>query len=573
MVYRVFMPKVGMSMETGVINKWLKKVGDHVEKGEPLIEIESDKVDMEIEANDTGYLVKITHEEGDTVPVIETIGYIATSMDEPIPNEGTDKIQADCPAQSPVSTPIKDMEAEYDVIVIGGGPAGYSAAIRAAQLGGKVLLFEKDSTLGGTCLNRGCIPTKAYLHSADVLRTFRTAGDFGINITGTAAADMAKVFAHKQSVIKKLTDGVAALLKSNKVQVITAEATVKSGTLVEACGRSYTSRAVIYAGGSETSVIPVEGSCLPRVLDSTSLLDLKELPGKLVIIGGGVIGVEFACAFNAFGSEVTIVEMTDQLLPGMDTEIAEMLKKQLIKQGIAVHTSTKLEKIQDGEQLTVTTNGGAFSADYVLMSVGRKPNASALAAAGAKLDRNAAIVDDHMRTSVPNLYAAGDATGQIMLAHAAYQMAACAAENAMGMDSTVDLNSVPSCIYSFPEIACIGLTEKAAAELGKVSIGRFNFAGNGRALTAGACEGFVKVVSDASTHEILGIQIIGNNAAEMINAASVMLHLEMTAEEMQRVVFAHPSFSEALREACLDSIGLSVHNIRRKNNSCNSPLT
>ena len=564
MVYRVFMPKVGMSMETGVINKWLKKVGDHVEKGEPLIEIESDKVDMEIEANDTGYLVKITHEEGDTVPVIETIGYIATSMDEPIPNEGTDKIQADCPAQSQVSTPIKDMEAEYDVIVIGGGPAGYSAAIRAAQLGGKVLLFEKDSTLGGTCLNRGCIPTKAYLHSADVLRTFRTAGDFGINITGTAAADMAKVFAHKQSVIKKLTDGVAALLKSNKVQVITAEATVKSGTLVEACGRSYTSRAVIYAGGSETSVIPVEGSCLPRVLDSTSLLDLKELPGKLVIIGGGVIGVEFACAFNAFGSEVTIVEMTDQLLPGMDTEIAEMLKKQLIKQGIAVHTSTKLEKIQDGEQLTVTTNGGAFSADYVLMSVGRKPNASALAAAGAKLDRNAAIVDDHMRTSVPNLYAAGDATGQIMLAHAAYQMAACAAENAMGMDSTVDLNSVPSCIYSFPEIACIGLTEKAAAELGKVSIGRFNFAGNGRALTAGACEGFVKVVSDASTHEILGIQIIGNNAAEMINAASVMLHLEMTAEEMQRVVFAHPSFSEALREACLDSIGLSVHNIRRK---------
>ena len=564
MVYRVFMPKVGMSMETGVINKWLKKVGDHVEKGEPLIEIESDKVDMEIEANDTGYLVKITHEEGDTVPVIETIGYIATSMDEPIPNEGTDKIQADCPAQSPVSTPIKDMEAEYDVIVIGGGPAGYSAAIRAAQLGGKVLLFEKDSTLGGTCLNRGCIPTKAYLHSADVLRTFRTAGDFGMNITGTAAADMAKVFAHKQSVIKKLTDGVAALLKSNKVQVITAEATVKSGTLVEACGRSYTSRAVIYAGGSETSVIPVEGSCLPRVLDSTSLLDLKELPGKLVIIGGGVIGVEFACAFNAFGSEVTIVEMTDQLLPGMDTEIAEMLKKQLIKQGIAVHTSTKLEKIQDGEQLTVTTNGGAFSADYVLMAVGRKPNASALAAAGAKLDRNAAIVDDHMRTSVPNLYAAGDATGQIMLAHAAYQMAACAAENAMGMDSTVDLNSVPSCIYSFPEIACIGLTEKAAAELGKVSIGRFNFAGNGRALTAGACEGFVKVVSDASTHEILGIQIIGNNAAEMINAASVMLHLEMTAEEMQRVVFAHPSFSEALREACLDSIGLSVHNIRRK---------
>ena len=541
-----------------------QKSGRPCGKGEPLIEIESDKVDMEIEANDTGYLVKITHEEGDTVPVIETIGYIATSMDEPIPNEGTDKIQADCPAQSPVSTPIKDMEAEYDVIVIGGGPAGYSAAIRAAQLGGKVLLFEKDSTLGGTCLNRGCIPTKAYLHSADVLRTFRTAGDFGINITGTAAADMAKVFAHKQSVIKKLTDGVAALLKSNKVQVITAEATVKSGTLVEACGRSYTSRAVIYAGGSETSVIPVEGSCLPRVLDSTSLLDLKELPGKLVIIGGGVIGVEFACAFNAFGSEVTIVEMTDQLLPGMDTEIAEMLKKQLIKQGIAVHTSTKLEKIQDGEQLTVTTNGGAFSADYVLMAVGRKPNASALAAAGAKLDRNAAIVDDHMRTSVPNLYAAGDATGQIMLAHAAYQMAACAAENAMGMDSTVDLNSVPSCIYSFPEIACIGLTEKAAAELGKVSIGRFNFAGNGRALTAGACEGFVKVVSDASTHEILGIQIIGNNAAEMINAASVMLHLEMTAEEMQRVVFAHPSFSEALREACLDSIGLSVHNIRRK---------
>lgn len=564
MVYRVFMPKVGMSMESGVINKWLKKVGDYVEKGEPLIEIESDKVDMEIEANDTGYLVKITHEEGDTVPVIETIGYIATSMDEPIPNDGSDEIPADCAAPSPVDASIKNMEAAYDVIVIGGGPAGYSAAIRAAQLGGKVLLFEKDAALGGTCLNRGCIPTKAYLHSADVLRTFKAAGAFGINTTGTAAVDMEKVFAHKQSVVNKLTNGVAALLKSNKVEVITAEATVKSGNLVEACGRDYTSRAVIYAGGSEPSVIPVNGSCLPRVLDSTSLLDLKELPGKLVIIGGGVIGVEFACAFNAFGSEVTIVEMTDQLLPGIDAEIAALFKKQLINQGIAVHTSTTLENIQDGEQLTVTTNNGAFRADYVLMAVGRKPNTAALSAVGAKLDRRAVVVDDHMRTSVPNLYAIGDATGQIMLAHAAYQMAACAAENAMGMDSTVDLSSVPNCIYSFPEIACIGLTEKAAAELGKVSIGRFNFSGNGRALAAGSCEGFVKVVSDASTHEILGIQIIGNDAAEMINAASVMLHLEMTTEEMQRVVFAHPTFSEALREACLDSIGLSVHNICKK---------
>ncbi len=562
MVYKVFMPKVGMSMETGVINKWLKKVGDHVEKGEPLIEIESDKVDMEIESNDTGYLVKIVHGDGDTVPVIETIGYIATSMDEPIPEDGDTAAAPAAAAKSADSTPAKG-DGEYDVIVVGGGPAGYYAAIRAAQLGGKVLLFEKDSTLGGTCLNRGCIPTKAYLHSAEVMRSFRTAGDFGVKTTGIALVDMEQVFAHKQAVIKKLTDGVAALLKSNRVQVITAEATVKSGTLVEADGKSYTANAVIYAGGSETSSIPVEGSTNKRVLDSTSLLNLKELPGKLVIIGGGVIGVEFACAFNAFGSQVTIIEMTDQLLPGMDTEIAETLKKQLTKQGITIHTSTKLEKIQGSDSLSVVTNNGSFDADYVLMAVGRKPNAAALASTGAKMDRNAVVVDDHMKTSVPGLYAAGDATGRTMLAHAAYQMAECAAQNAMGIDSTVDLSCVPSCIYSFPEVASIGMTESAASAHGKVTVGRFNFAGNGRALTAGAAEGFVKVVSDADTHEILGIQIIGNNAAELINAASVMLHLEMTAEEVQQVVFAHPSCSEALREACLDVIGASVHNIRR----------
>ena len=455
---------------------------------------------------------------------------------------------------------------KYDVAVIGGGPAGYIAAIKAAQLGGKVILFEKD-TLGGTCLNRGCIPTKTYIKTAEEMDVIRTASKRGIINDPKAAVDMPKVVAYKDKVVKQLTGGVGALLKSNDVTVVYGEAKMANETTIECGGNTYEAASTILCGGSRPSVIPIPGVESKNVLSSTEILDLKELPEALIVIGGGVIGCEMAVAFNGFGSKVTVIEALDRIAATMDSEVSAAMQKTLKKSGIDVLVGQKVEKIEDLSDGRIAVHygeGKSVVGNKVLLSIGR---VSELECTGAlkdkiKVERGKIVVDDHMRTSIPNIYAAGDINGKLMLAHTAFKMGEVAAANALGHDEVCNLNVVPSIIYTIPEAASVGITEEEAKKrYGEdgVAVGKFPFAANGRALAAGATEGFVKVVVDKKYGEMLGVHIFGGAAAEMIAEPASLMASEVPADMAADIIHPHPSMSEAFMEACADAFGKCMH--------------
>ena len=555
MAEKIIMPKAGMAMEEGKIIKWLVGEGEAVEKGAPLLEIETDKVSMEIEATVSGTLLKILAHEGDTVPVIQTIGYIGT------PGEAID-----APQQVQSHTAKDSSSADYDVIVVGGGPAGYVAAIKAAQLGGKVALVEKD-TVGGTCLNRGCIPTKTYLKSAEILNHIVSSDYRGIHVDAKAVSfDMKKALSNKNDVVKKLTGGVAALLKSNGVAVISGEGIIKDAGTVSVGGKAYSGKSLIYAGGSIPTRINIPGIEAKNVLTSDEILDIDEVPKKLAVIGGGVIGVELGQAFASFGSKVTIIEMMDTVVPNMDTDVSVALKKELEAHGITVMTSVSLKEIveESGGLKLVLDNGTQIDADKALLSIGRKPDVSGIDALGVAMERGRIKVNKRMETSVAGVYAPGDVNGRSMLAHAAFKMGEVAAENAMGGSAVFDPRCIPSCVYTMPEVGAVGMTEEMAAKKHDIKIGRFPFAANGRALASGEDKGFVKVICDKQYGEILGIHIIGPGAAEMINEASVIMHLEVTDDELTDIIHAHPTYSECVMEASADAAGKCIHLPKRK---------
>ncbi|WP_438284739.1 dihydrolipoyl dehydrogenase [Streptococcus mutans] len=450
------------------------------------------------------------------------------------------------------------------MIVVGGGPAGYYAAIRGAQLGGKVAIVEK-SEFGGTCLNKGCIPTKTYLKNAEILDGIKIAAGRGINFASTNyTIDMDKTVAFKDTVVKTLTSGVQGLLKANKVTIFNGLGQVNPDKTVTVGSETIKGHNIILATGSKVSRINIPGIDSPLVLTSDDILDLCEIPKSLAVMGGGVVGIELGLVYASYGTEVTVIEMADRIIPAMDKEVSLELQKILSKKGMNIKTSVGVaEIVEANNQLTLKLNDGSeVVAEKALLSIGRVPQLSGLENLNLELERGRIKVDDYQETSISGIYAPGDVNGRKMLAHAAYRMGEVAAENAIwGNVRKANLKYTPAAVYTHPEVAMCGITEEQARqEYGNVLVGKSSFSGNGRAIASNEAQGFVKVVADAKYHEILGVHIIGPAAAEMINEASTIMENELTVDELLRSIHGHPTFSEVMYEAFADVLGEAIHN-------------
>ncbi|MCK1202470.1 dihydrolipoyl dehydrogenase [Streptococcus uberis] len=580
MAFKIIMPKLGVDMQEGEIIEWKKQVGDTVNEGDVLLEINSDKTNMEIEAEDSGVLLKIVRQEGDVVPVTEVIGYIGAEgevVEDNSSSAAAEKATADLEAaglevpKAPEASeaPAKENKApladdEYDIIVVGGGPAGYYAAIRGAQLGGKIAIVEK-SEFGGTCLNVGCIPTKTYLKNAEILDGIKHAAGRGINLASTNyTIDMDKTVDFKNSVVKKLTSGVSGLLRANKVKMYNGLGQVNPDKTVTIGSETIKGRNIILATGSKVSRINIPGIDSKLVLTSDDILDLREMPKSLAVMGGGVVGIELGLVWASYGVDVTVIEMADRIIPAMDKEVSTELQKILSKKGMKIKTSVGVSEIvEENNQLTLKLNNGEeVVAEKALLSIGRVPQMNGLENLNLEMDRNRIKVNEYQETSIPGIYAPGDVNGTKMLAHAAYRMGEVAAENAMrGNTRKANLQFTPAAVYTHPEVAMVGITEEdARAKYGDILIGKNSFTGNGRAIASNEDQGFVKVIADAKFHEILGVHIVGPAAAEMINEAATIMESELTVDELLLSIHGHPTFSEVMYEAFADVLGEAIHN-------------
>lgn len=568
MAHEIIMPKAGIDMTEGQIVKWLKKEGDTVTEGEIILEIMTDKTSMEIEAEASGVLLKILRKDGETVPVTEVIGYIGQK------GENVDDIQEEEEVAPPVhegdeKPMIRMEENSYNIVVIGGGPAGYVAAIKAAQLGAKVAIVEKG-TFGGTCLNVGCIPTKTYLKNSEIIEGIEHAASRGIILENAKyTIDMDKVMSFKNNVVKKLTNGVVSLLKSNDVDIYKGVGKInKNNNVVVDDKQIIKADKIILAGGSKVNKIKIPGIESPKVFTSDDILSTTEIPETLAVIGGGVVGIELGQSFASFGSKVVVIEMMDRIIPMVDHEASEVLEKTLKKKGMEILTSAKITEIIDkDDKLEIKIEGrDSVFADKALLAIGRIPDIEGIGEVKFEMERGKINVDKYMETSVKGIYAPGDVNGLWMLAHVAFRMGEVAAENAVkGNHREIKLHSSPSVVYTLPEVAMVGLTEEKAREkYGDVRVGKFQFAANGRALASGENVGFAKVIADTRYGEILGVHIIGPTAAEIINQAALIMEMEITVDEVIKTIYGHPTYSEALFEACADALGEAVHIPKRK---------
>lgn len=582
MATEVLMPKLGLTMTEGTIEEWKIKEGQPVKKGDVLFTVATDKLTNDVEADADGVLLKVLLPEGETGACKSVIAYIGAegetvpdiaSAVEPASTVATAPVAAAVPAAAPPA-----VAGPKTVLVVGGGPGGYVAAIRAAQLGAKVTLIEKQY-LGGTCLNVGCIPTKCLLHSAELVEDIKNQGkDIGVEVDGVKV-NFQQVIAHKNDISKKLTSGVAGLLKMNKVKKIDGEATFvgeKKLSVKKADGtiEEMTADAIIVATGSVNSQPPIPGlKENPNCIDSTGALSLEALPKSMVVIGGGVIGLELACAYASFGTKITVVEAMDHMLPMLDGDLTKIGVEHMKKMGMEFNLECPVQSVEPspvGAKVVCKNKAGetvSFEAEKVLVAIGRRANTASLNLEAGKLDndRGRIIVNDKMETSVPGVYAIGDCVfGHAQLAHTASAMGEVAAENIMGIPAVYDEKTNPTCVYIEPEAASVGLTEEQCKAQGiEYKVGKFPMSANGKALIINGGEGLVKIIADAKYGEVLGMHIIGPRATDLIAEGALAIRLEATVDELISTIHSHPTVTETMREAALNLEKRAIHTINK----------
>jgi len=561
-------PDIGDYTDVPVI-EILVAVGDTITQDQGLVTLESDKATMEVPASHAGIIKELkvklgdTLSEGSVVAVLETAEAAATKPETapgnppPVPRSPA----APAPTAAAASSG-RTADIEAQIVVLGAGPGGYTAAFRAADLGLDTVLIERYPSLGGVCLNVGCIPSKALLHAADVIEQAAHARDYGVTFAAPSI-DLDTLRGYKEKVIGQLTKGLAGMAKQRKVRVVQGSGQFVSPNEIEVTGDDGKPQLVrfqqaIIAAGSQALKLPGFPWQDPRIMDSTDALNLAEVPQTLLVVGGGIIGLEMATVYRGLGSQVTVVELADQLMPGADKDLVKPLADRLKKQGIGIHLKTKVVEAKAGDAgIDVTFDGASIPEltrfDRVLVAVGRAPNGKAIAAekAGVQVSERGFIpVDAQMRTNVPHIFAIGDIIGQPMLAHKATHEGKLAAEVAAGEKKEWVARVIPSVAYTDPEIAWVGITETEAKAKGlSVGVGKFPWAASGRAIGLSRTEGFTKLIFDPATHRILGAGIVGVHAGELIAEAALAIEMGAEVADIAHTIHPHPTLSESVAMA------------------------
>lgn len=563
-VLEIRVPDIGGHSDVNVAEVYIK-VGDKINIDDNLIMLETDKATMEVPADKAGIVTEILIQvgskinEGDVIIKVQAEGQAVAAAPVAAPTQTAPVI-----APQAASTPVAVAgEIECDVMVLGAGPGGYTAAFRAADLGLNVVLVEKYATLGGVCLNVGCIPSKALLHVAKVINEAEEMGHHGVSF-GKPALDIDKIRDFKAGVVGQLTKGLDGLAKQRKVQKVQGLAKFTSPYTIEVAtpegNKTVRFKNAIIAAGSQSFKVPGFPFEDPRVIDSTGALALENVPEKMLVVGGGIIGLEMAEVYSTLGSKITVVELGAGLIPGADRDVVKVLEMRVKKRFEAIYTNTKCAKVEvkaDGLWVTFEGNGAPTEPqkfDKVLVAAGRRPNGKLIGAeaAGVVVQDNGFIpADKQQRTNVAHIYAIGDVIGQPMLAHKAVHEGRVAAENCAGMKSFFDARVIPGIAYTDPEVAWVGVTELEAKEKGlAIEVGKFPWAASGRALGNGRSDGFTKIISDKDTHKVIGAAIVGSGAGELLAEACLAIEMGADIHDVALTVHAHPTLSESVAFAC-----------------------
>lgn len=571
MLFDLVIEKLSGHDSTGKVGKINKEIGSQVSINDVIFTIESGKGTVNFISKYNGIIEKLTIDEGDTIKKGQIIGQVSgekvEESDIKTGESNTKKASYSFGIAKPI---IKNYD--VDVVVVGGGPGGYVAAIRASQAGLKVLIVEEDN-LGGTCLNYGCIPTKALVNSIDIIEKIKRANEFGIEVDQMKIS-MQKIMDRKNEVVNTLVSGIAHLMETNKIEYINGKAVVQDENTITV--KAKTQEAIIkfnnliIATGSKTFMLPIEGSENKDILTSKELLELNEIPKSLTIIGGGVIGMEFAFIYKGLGSDVNVIEFFPNILNTLDEDVISCIKESAEEKGIKIYESAcavSVKTSMDGSKIVEMKVGDEtqyVTSEKVAMAVGRKANLDSLDLNKLNVSlnekKNGIEVDDFMRTSNPNVYAIGDITNKIQLAHVASHQGIVAADNISGLNKKMSYDLIPSVVFTAPEASQVGVSEKEAINKGiDYLTGKFPLMANGKAQTMGETKGFVKLIADKTTRKITGGSVVGVHAADMISTISNLIAAGVDIDEASHVIYAHPTVSESIHEAILDLDGRGIH--------------